>query len=202
MKLRPIVASILGLIFISAPYLPSQVITGGGGGGGGAVSSVTGGPGFNVAPTTGNVQILNDGTLVTTTGANGNSTVSCSTTVTFTNIANGKTAIVPVDTGCRWTQWQLRSDQNISATIDVQRAVGAAWTGTGTGTSMVNLGRKPVIAGATRVAPTTIGIGGGAGTDTGWTSVTTATDDTLEFVLSGVTVGSATQLVLVLGGTR
>jgi hypothetical protein len=119
------------------------------------------------------------------------------------DLANSKTAITISDTACTLTAARIVSDATVTATFDVARIALSSWTGTGTGTSIVGTGTKPVITAATQAYGTsgqTITTGGAG--YSGWTSVTLVAGDALEITLSGVTAGSATKLMLILTGTR
>jgi hypothetical protein len=121
--------------------------------------------------------------------------VPCSVHVAFTGaeIANAKTAIGLTPNACNLTSYEIRSDATVSATFGVTKSTYAEWSGTKN--SLVGAGTAPVIAGANKAQDTNL-------SDNSWTSLALAANDTIEISLSGVTVGSATKLVLMLKGTR
>lgn len=122
----------------------------------------------------------------------------CVVSVTFTGseIANGKTSLGYVPANCSLTDWTVIADATLTAAIDIERVTRASWTGTLSGTSIIGAGTNPpAISAAVAAQHADI-------TNDSWTSLALLSDDTVEVILSGVTVGSATKLVLVMRGTK
>jgi hypothetical protein len=126
-----------------------------------------------------------------------NSPVPCVVSMTWSGsqLANGKTAFSVVPAGCTLTRAELRADAAVTATIDIERADYTTWSGTGSGASIIGGGTGLSISAATKNQDTDL-------SNNSWTSRVLVTGDTVEGILSGVTVGSATTLTLVMWGTR
>jgi hypothetical protein len=104
------------------------------------------------------------------------------------NLVTGAYVFTTMEDACTLDKVTLLTDATFTGTVDFKKVAFASWAGTGSGTSMIGSGVKPVV---------TAGVSSQDVDLSDWATRALAVNDVFELVLSGVTAGSATQLTVV-----